>query len=414
MTETMGVSDSVQAPRDTRLELFVQQDEEGAVAAFAPVRWFIEDELVRQIETRGFHNPHLVLAIRAEGNETFLRHNFNAPKETGVYVVPLKRGMEYVTFRRAGPNEIRAIIVNAPDQKAVAALRRIKRAKPGENAVFEEDGTPSLSTIRGEFQYIELDYSLTVDVDEEMFAEPPPVWRDKLVRRFFPNRDADQCHLRRRTILSFIGAFFLLTLGQALKLISLAIVAVLGGRDIQWKEVFHPWKGEVFGPIHGVDTFLWFQDKRGHFSWTPMLTINPSVLIGLPALVYLFQQWYAHNANHGRYQLGFPGWWGIAYRVDFWVVAGTIGAVIVILAVAGIGMLVEKVGSSESHRERADRQAAEAARARRSRTLTSLEGLARPQILPQQISLNTLPKGNRTVHLRFSNLKTKVCKPFQS
>ena len=414
MTDTID-TDAKPSP-DTRLEFYIQQSEAGSVAATAPVRWCVSKALIQGIEDRNFVRPQLIIVVRALAEESYLNEKFEAPKETAIYVVPLTRELEYVTFRRPGPNEIRAVIVDANDADAIKHIRNIRWSKPGRNEVFNDDGTPTWSVIKKDLKYIELSSSLKVEVPKEMFAPPPPEWINKLVRRFFTNKDDDQCHFRRRTILSVIRAFFLLTFCQLLKVSTFVIWLLFGARDLEPKELLHPWKGEVFGPINTADGTLWWQDKHGNFRPSPLITINPVVLLAIPAFVYGCEQLALTNYQ-GKdplaHKLTYPGWWETVLKVDAGIIGVTLGLTLLLAAGFGLATLIAHFTKSETHKERLRKLREKEAKELRSKVLLDLEKMT-CTTASAQVSLDALSEGKRTVHLRFSNFKTKVCKPFAS
>jgi hypothetical protein len=399
---------------ETRLELHVQEFEGGVAAATVPVRWCVTKELIESITARNFVKPVLVLVVRSLGEDTFLGETRAVWTETSARVVPLVNELEFVSFRRPGTNELRAVIVDADGEEAIKQLDKIRKGK-AYGSVFEGDGSLEYGNIAGRLKYIELNSQLTVEVDEKLFAPPPSPRRMKLVRRFFSGSEVDQCHLRERTTASIFAAIMLLTFGQLLKVLQAIGLLLFGIRDIPWGEFAHPWEGRVDDLLNNCDgSSIWFHDERGNARLSPLWLINPIVLLLVPNATYGVLQLIAHS-HHGKgakaYLHSFPGYWGTVWRVDLAIVAL---AVVITVVVAILVLIDEALSKYSSSQSRMSKRAQE----RKLREIEEQTKLARElqamtcDIASSAVSLSALPEGKVTVHLRFMDLKSKVCKPF--
>jgi hypothetical protein len=341
----------------------------------------------------------------------------------------LELELTYVSFRRPGNNEIRVFIVDRGNKDAAEALRRLISRESGN--LYNRDGSLSRATTHATLKYIELNVHVEVTVPKEMFADPPSERTKKLVRRFYPDRERDECHMRGRKIASVIQAFLLLTYGQLLKLIIVFVFMFFGGfRGMDWGELLHPWRGHLTGHVDGVDDgSVWFHDKRGRKHFSPLNLINPIVLTVVPSLVFFCEQGQANGGQftgkHAQamdlaYKLSFLGYWGIFWRVDLSIVALLVAIVIVLLAIGGIDSLVSMYKGSESRRQAKNRRKQEsaiaertAAQAHKAKVLMSLsEMTCTPGNGSTKVAVSALPVHKRKVSLIFSATKAKVCKPF--
>jgi hypothetical protein len=90
---------SAQATETTHaIELIVEQDEKGQVAATVPVRWKISPEMAHNLAEKGVE-PFMLLVVT------------QGKSELNRYVVPLKEGMTYLQMRRPGTLTLHATIV---------------------------------------------------------------------------------------------------------------------------------------------------------------------------------------------------------------------------------------------------------------------------------------------------------------
>jgi hypothetical protein len=415
---TTTESETATPPRpETRLELHIQQTAEGSVAATAPVRWCVTPDLIEDLRRRNFVKPQLVMAVRALRQDTYLDRTTTVATQTSVQVVPIDQELTYVSFRRPGSNEIRVVIVDADTDESVERLRKLRRGSRED--VFDDDGSLSREFRVDHHKYIEIGLGLNVEVPIEMFAPPPPPWRKKLVKRFFPNQEVDQCHFRKRTILSVLASIYLLTLGQLLKLL-FVLVGLFGGfREIVWSNFLHPWKKAPSEILEDRVTMIWFQNRHGRTRLSPLWLINPIVLSIMPLVVFALMQLEAHNRNLARpkgqsfmvHQLSYPGWWQTVGMVDLAILALTVGITALVLLVYVLAELIGRYTGSETRRQRIRRQREAQEQSNQSRILTSLEAMTCTNA-SVNASLEALPANKRTVHLRASNFKTRVCKPF--
>ncbi len=194
-------------------------------------------------------------------------------------------------------------------------------------------------------------------------------------------------------------------------LLNIGLMLFLGKRNIDFdvlrsspapSDIKRVWKGtkpSVWWYKRDKDYWCGFNKRR-----SPLVAINPPVIAGLSAVggVLLF--------------LG-------VYR-GLTEIAVNIAAVllVVVLAIWINSMIAEKWSSSRAAKAQAKERAKneerrmrkqQQARATKARLAEELSWLTCPDATKQYlVGLEALPKGRRTVRLRFQATKAKVCRPF--
>lgn len=201
------------------LELHIAEQDRHLSSATVLVRWTVSKSTLRALERAGLSKKALVvLATAPDGVVGSCALELRK-------VVPLSDQMAHVRFARPGKNRIFAIVV--PELCAMGGSRDIflSRLRGGWNSsVATENGVlPDWilgSKENDRFYYHGLHQPgavLEVDVPEECFAKPPPVWAKKVVGLFFRDRPADQCDFRRQFIIAALLTLFWLPIWQTLK-----------------------------------------------------------------------------------------------------------------------------------------------------------------------------------------------------
>ncbi len=441
---------SAQATETTHaIELIVEQDEKGQVAATVPVRWKISPEMAHNLAEKGVE-PFMLLVVT------------QGKSELNRYVVPLKEGMTYLQMRRPGTLTLHATIVWQgkeepwPAKKVVMAkddygnynLELVGCYIPGLTKInqqvnelhyyicsnsdsSDEDeidkARNELNRLREEctklnqqepvfglidaFEAIERTPEgdqLNIEVPEAMFAKEPPRWMSWLATRYkWPKKAQDECDLRRRALLTVFSAPFVIPVGLVFgaiavcgllmfKLTAVIVTAVLlffGKRNLDYS-VIYEWdnielrdiwrysKPSVWyykkvkteqsyyegGPKH---TEIKYEKRNPAFEW-----INPPTLAFFIVLQLLFRGVELSSVLAG---ILFPVIFGLgAFFID----------------------RRRKLDNKKDKKVVTDEQ-----RSKLQQKLSTLTtgGAAR---------ISDLPPEQRTVKLRYLDLKAAVCKPF--
>ena len=424
---------------DTRLTLHVQQEQEGQVDSTTLVRWCVTQDFLDDIRQRNFHKPYLVLVVRTFTHYTREEEVHTIPRQDGVYVQPLEADARYIRFKRPGENEIRAFIVNAPSRRSRKelyqletthhdVLEAVRPVRPVNEEVDDDEDESEETPVEdnevkyvpnyrriGYLNHINLGVRLLVTVPGEMFAKDYPQWIQKVVRRYFPNKDKDQCHFKKRALACIPILLFMFTIGLIIRLVCAVIGLVIGARgDHLWRNAAKPLQGSIWGPLEYVESSFWFWSKkkddiRGP---NPMWILNPIVMLAPAAIVYALMQTRAHvHTGPANGLLSFPGWWSTLLMVDLAIVSLAVAAVLVVLIVMGI---ISVGGSSPTLKKLGERFGkwldswSVRLSERNQRKLNELvcEGTS------ETVSYEAIPKDKRTIQLRWARTKAKVCKPF--
>lgn len=426
-------TDALVAPGE--IKLAIEQDPDGQVHSSVPVSWCLSPDIVERLKEQGVENPYALIVVT------------NGGMEVSRDVVPLTSMMTYVQFRRPGKNRIHATVVWSTDEnpkkvlikkddhgdyrckvvdqrdpmldsyrdasgllsweRVVDDLGRTQRELAEESDARKE---PLIAYSFTSMQRLPEEGVLEVEVPKEMFAKEPPEILQRFAGILWERKPHNQCHFRRRLLLSFplvpLFLVFFMALMVVVEIVSLLGVAVLliaGKRGINYDPVRRPAKHppwEVWEYV-GRHTSVWYTKKDDSSTFFLLWFINPATLsvLGITA--------------------GVLALFGVLDEVTAFIVGqiGPIALVIAALATAGLTLrwLVLKLFGArieqwkecrEQEREVAEQDAQEA-------YLRGLELLACGEI-PQPTSYRDLPREHRTVRLRYLNVKSKICKPFAS
>ena len=216
--------------------------------ASALIRWCISPKEIARIKQMcGI--PLLVLSIGT------VEENGSFAKEENRLVVPLTDMAVYVYFRNAGKHLILAGVINNgnvdPDERSKIASIHSRYAGFD---VFQRSVIESKCTDwqKCEYEpklyerYILEDFqaSLSVDVDEKLFATKPFDW--KLVGYWFETKPLNQCLHRKRRFLAYFLTIFVLPCMYLFRLVYDVFLAnfLLGYRHVNWRWFLNPFNNE--------------------------------------------------------------------------------------------------------------------------------------------------------------------------
>lgn len=440
------------------IELIVDQDPEGQVAANVPVRWKISPEMVQLLAEKGIE-PFMLLVVT------------NGEHEMDRILAPLKLGMTYLQMRRPGTNTIHAAIVwrkdgedsvkriiNAKDDHGNYKLDLVRRFNPGVAAldhrieqlgdiVYRYESTitdeaireakrerQDLATKRKELRMQDRVFGLydgftaiertiegdqiNVEVPAEMFAGPPPRWMKWLGTLYkWPRKYLDQCDLRKRAVATLISfpvviplglvAGFVLGFGWVcFKLGAVLVTGVLlffGKRDLDYSVIYEPDNLDLKDIWYRAKPSFWLYKKTTRerpSGWDSKYMISETEYVRRdPAFGFINPPFMLFSFVIGR--LIDPLFGGGTSVVS--VAAGAVaGAVVFGLIAAFIAKWMDKRNAAASDKKQVV-TAEQRSKLERDLSLLTSGGAAK---------LSDLPMGQRTVRLRYLHLKAAVCKPF--
>ena len=387
--------------------------EEGKTqSATVPVRWCVDKEtlenLVKIIEVL---NPHILLVVVSD------------KKEISRQLAPLDQLVEYIQFQRPGANKVFATIVWS-DKKT----EKERKKNLWNRFLKKDDGDYSTTLIyNGEFEK-ELLKSIEfaeveVVIPKELFAKEPPAWEKRWVNMWFETRPKDQCQYRRRRILAYtiqppIVLFWLIFAKIIPRLVVAVIFLILGfwfdfedkkTKNFTWnpkkwkpilnlKPIFHPWN-YGFEDLFSKE-FKDFADGAG-----PLIIAASAYIIIIVITIYLFIS-------------------GLRWLLNF--VLKPIKPVIKAIYAATLqrffgfsDKMISKIikRMSQNHKEATQTTIDKMFREKASAILQEYDRKNYQDILVCQeglsANLSSLPKEKKTIHLRYMDLKSKVCKPMQ-
>src|SRR3989339_276166 len=403
--------------KENQMKLVTNSDTAGNPTV--AIRWCLVPEEIAYLKDNKISNPHIFLVI------------VNNKKQVDRQLIPISDLMTYVSFRRAGDNMVFATIVW--DINSLKDLRKyyIGKDKYGyKNSFYDKD----LDTITDTYGY-GLD-AITVNVSADFFAPEPAEWEKKWVNLWFETKPKDQCQFRKRRILAYTIQPFLvllyiiwLTLFRALS--ALFLVVIRTRTKVNFAPIIHPFKNDNEDVWHeslnaGRNIYLRKKDNTEREDYTIAgVLFHPITVIVLSAILLMI--------DLAGTKI-FLGWW--SYLVGSLVVGVSI--IVVVLIIFGLGDVVKwlagnikswrKKTSKDRRLEKARRQKAKYAQEAKAKKLaeeakeraiqTNLDRLNKEFALiscdsgPLVPKLAALPKEKRTIHLRFLDLKARVCKPF--
>ncbi len=326
------------------------------------------------MKEKGVNNPQILLVV--------VQHfDLGRTREIGRKLVPLGQMMERLEFNRPGRHTIYTTIVWDDSGEGSFKARWLLRGngREFEWKMFEYNDKFSRTRYDIIYKHSLDEGSLDVAVAEEFFAKEPPVWLNWWVNLWFRamevSQPTNQCSFRRRAILAFtvqpIPVFIWALLKSLTRLIVAVALVLCGMRSVSFKPVIHPFK-------LCLDNVLW--------------NMGYSVFL---------------RDKHGK--------WYFAYVADF---VGR-GLRTIWRALVPPPSAEELERRQQAEREQMDkisdkwiRQKREKQEREQRELETLYEGLQDIACIgvPLKPKLELLPERRRTFHLRYMDLKVRVCK----
>lgn len=346
-----------------------------------------------------YKNPCFLIIVASVNEESRYEQEekYTYYYQKSAYILPFKsrQKVQWIRFNRPDKHRIFVTIVDIHDKWST------DRAKQYETNRFHALGTTG-----------KLDVSLRheglghrdVIVPKGAFSEPA-AWKRNLVRQFWRNIGSDDCNLRKKLWFGAIPLTVLVQLyGFPVRFLMLALALIMGKREIRLRLLgaFNPhmvWKASG-------DSW-WFTDKQGKdrkvLRWIspPVFGGLAAVFLGIPGVIYGIADmpWYGnnHEPRHAAVWAHNWGYWHTVAVLDRWIV--------LLAAVAGVVFGIGWFVAAIIHRLRQNRLE-ETQEERLARLKTRLGNI--PEDGPDW---DSLPDSQKTVRLRFANLKSKVCRP---
>ena len=279
--------------------------------------------------------------------------------------------MAYVTFYRPGENRILACVVD--DKDYVQRWMERDRGRTGwmteaMNFGYWDSSTQFLLDDR----WTTINNHIDLELPKECFAKEPSVLEKKWVNFFFRNKAVDQCEFRRRRILAYTVqpiAFFIWSVLYALFILIGQLAYFLCGIWITFDQL-----GTTDVYIAKKTDFLKIK-SWGIFDW---------ILIPIPSLLIVSL---------------------ILSHINLLFLLLPIGGLIGIVCSFLLFLYLERLDSNFVGGKQVKRKLP---KPYYQEDLDILQCASNKKIT----SIKDLPKGKRTIKLRFQDLKSRVCKPF--
>lgn len=231
------------------------------------VSWCLDREALDYLKKLDIKNPVVVLCVApAEDNAYDLKKEIRK-------VVPLKDLIAYVEFQRAGKNNIWGFVCEEmkgaknkwlaidggkfcsdilrhsgdnyrEDRYALSSYapyygsdKKYLYGNIGDARYNINESLSNYEELKSKFLCSE---PVSVDVPKECFAPEPSDFEKAWVNHFFDTKAIDQCNFRRRRIFAYSLQPFIMVINIALRIICLFIAALLGSRTCSFKPILHP------------------------------------------------------------------------------------------------------------------------------------------------------------------------------
>ncbi|MCX6761555.1 MAG: hypothetical protein NTY33_01795 [Candidatus Moranbacteria bacterium] len=393
-----------------------------------PVRWCLSEEEIELLPRRkGADNNFVLLITKYENGKEDRR------------LIPCREVMTFVTFNWPGKNSLHAQIVGAGNVQEMKEyfLRKNNRYQYANYIFFKEDGglgdiPYSIYSIRS------VRYEIIVSA--EFFAKKPPAWLERWVNFGYEYPAVDQCQLRRRMILAFslkpifivlcLFVRFLCALGW------IALLILLGVREIDFSVSIHPWRTALRDIHKNCSAYIqdrtrinlwWIWDcnqKRRSRAW---ILLAPFIFMSITVALETVRRYFGVTVDQYPTFLVKTSWEILSLKmvIDAFILLGVI--FVSSLAVFMGREIYEKnkpklktlktIKQKEKQRKAKQKMLSMEAREQRQKQLMEKEFLAAYNpiscsVAPEKASLETLPPQLKTIHLRFLDIKARLCKPF--
>ena len=366
------------------IEIFVKETE-GLVNAELLVSLKPSEALVQEIATRGMKNPHYVVSVSSVTTEERYGSGTTTDyfNQTSSYIQPFNRPYPVIRFSRPGQNYITATVVDIDSKDKAKWADKIR-----DNKLMLINSTGELRTdeyyVWGYGDHIGFG-SKNVNVPSNAFSVPSQ-WKVDLVRQFWRRTASDDCDLRKKLWFYALEMTLLIQLyGFVVRPLLFLAACIMLKREIRLRQFFG-----TYWPHQGWKNSgesWWFTDAEGKnrrniipLLSPPVLGVFSAMFFGLPAI--------AATLWDGTY-------WG--YVLLGFACAGILALVIaVIFAILWlVGRVVNKL--LPRHEETAEER------------LVRLRTAAAAAV--DSPEWDNIPESQKTLYLRFANVKSKVCRP---
>lgn len=393
------------------LDLYIMTNEEGEAQATVEVSWTLSDELIEHIQSRGFKNPHILLAVTRRVTRGIGNRTIDSFVTTKAYAIDLLRKpqKEYVQFSSIGENVLIGAVVDMANRDEIESVNKLLTGLPE----LRIKAQPTADGQDSSYEWLFRGLSIlgvkmkSVMVPKEFFAKTPPAWQRTLVKKFFPGKEFDECHFRKRRGVAIAATIPIQLYGLIVRPVLLLVGLFMGMRGMTLRSFFaynpHDFAREWSNSIWFVDKDGWEYSEIRQILSPPGIVLSALVLgfaaalLSLLPLAYISLAGSITEANGGEYS--YWAWQNIIFA--FLVTDVPIAAIIAILTLWDKGFIGDWSRSIKSfltgRNVVKEPVPAEAFAALRERQALAIQ--------PAEVK-------DTTFHLRYHAVKRAVCKPF--
>lgn len=413
-----------------------------------PLMWCVQPDTSQWFVDKDITDPHLLISVIHDAGEEVDWHRFT---EMDRYVVPLKAGLEYIRFSRAGTNIVKATIVWGEEPRP---LRKFFLSRDIDNsfkvAVIDSDGdVPEAPTEAGNGAFMTSNIKkgpsgitvyrhahlteMTFTISPEVFGKESPKWEREYFGKF-TSKSVDECARRGRRLALYPLLLLFLPFQFLVRWVGFGASKFIGFYHLDSAPLFHPFSqgiADIWGKVHPSDDGLfWFKKpSTNRFSVAddralPFIIMNPLSIVALWAILAFLAN-LSHSVSHSHrpiernVHLFHAAWWqSLAWSIGIHLavlifIAIVAGAFIVGTALINAMLPESKRGERRSKRDAKKRAKSKSKRAKRLTALSAALHTMTCDTIPNQIGIVSVPKERRTRHMKIQSLKSQVCRPFQ-
>lgn len=367
------------------IELIISHDKDGQFEANVGIRWAISSQTLKYLIDHDVKDPYVLIVVM---------NNF---VEVDRFVYQLRQEMTYLAFRRPGINTICSTIIwKNEGGKSVRDIVLSKDNGDWKTSVMSRnrDSTYMIDhSISRDINQLDYEARVNVDVPKKMFAPEPSKIVKSLGNYYSWNHSArNECQLRDRALITLLSLpIYVLSEVTWWIVRKLAIIIVIialsiwGYRNIDYKPLISIRHFDARDVWYDLQPSLWWSkkvDKGGRSSYVDrgliFMFINPPILLAAVS-VGLFTRFIGGN------------------MASFWIVFLCIMMAVPVFVLSVIA---------------GDRFNSKKKEWSKTKTVRELGVLVCKTTDGLKADISALPQNRRTVRLRYSDLKSRVCRPF--
>jgi hypothetical protein len=378
-----------------------------ATSGSIPVSWCLDEETINMMAKEKVANPQVVICV-APSNTEEKAHRYHTEKEYRK-VVPLKDLMTFVEFRSSGPCKIWGFI-SFKKKKGEAQSTYLER-RDGEfrTNILDYDGEEYAHWLldeetreaRESKKYTSLSQPIKVDVPAGVFAPEPKEWEKAWVNHLFKDKVIDQCEFRRRRLFAYGVQPFIMFGNLFVRFLMLLLGCLLLLKATSLKWLLHPLTYTLGDGWEMFEEGSWVVFPESVNKEPDNKFPRPAAFIRSCWLMPLMPLFWLPVAL-----LLFKGWMTAALVVTIIFV----GLALLLLLVATLANYFKLAGKpfvwAYEYLTKEDP----------NQELWYMDqkeiGLITCTKDKKALTFKDLPANHKTFHLRFQNLKSKVCRPF--